>query len=273
MTNTKKKQELEVIKNKTMLPAGFSADEIAADAGAGSQNVTAQDTATPLLNILQDNSPYVKKIDAKYIEGAAAGDIFNNVTNEIYKGDAGLTVVPCYFEKVFIEWRPKRGGFVALHPSDTPLKNQAVMKENDEGKVVPTLPNGNILTETNQHYVLMLHADGSFEPAVIPMVSTNLRTSRTWNTLIKKVMLQGKDGMFNPASFYCQYKLMSKGRQKDSYSWYVWHVETAGAVPSKAIYDAAKALEKSIAAGSVNVKHDVNEAEVMGVGAEDNDKM
>jgi hypothetical protein len=141
------------------------------------------------------------------------------------------------------------------------------MIKNAEGKDVPTLLNGNSLTETNQHYVLILHDDGSFEPAVIPMVSSNLRGSKTWNTLIKKVMLTKSDGTaFNPASYYCQYKLTSKGRQKDAYSWYVWNVEQAGPVPSKTIYDAAKALEKSIAANQINIKYD---DEVEASGAKD----
>lgn len=271
-----KKTDLQVVANNPLLTTGVGLDDLANDAGAGSQNVTAKDTATPLFRLLQDNSPEVKKIDGKFIPGAAAGFIHNNVTNEVYDGEKGIVVVPCYFEKVFIEWKANRGGFAGIHSADTPLKDQIKMtevKQNDGTmKTVPLLPNGNLLVETNQHYVLMLREDGGFEAAVVPMASTQLRTSRTWNTLIKKVMLQKSDGTpFNPASFYCQYKLTTKGRQKDTHSWYVYNVESLGAVPSKAIYDAAKQLEKSVAAGSVNVKHDVNEVEA--IGAVDDDKM
>lgn len=268
-----KKQEvaLTTATGDTLLPVTLSMDFLAADAGGGQQNITAQDTATPLLTLLQANSPQCKKSDPKYIAGAVEGSIYNNVTSEVYDGEKGLTVVQCYFEKVYIEWRPNRGGFVAIHSADTPLKTQTVLKENAEGKTVPTLPNGNILTETNQHYVLMLKdAAGIAEPAVIPMVSSNLRTSRMWNTLIKKVVLQDTKGnMFNPASYYTMYKLTTKARQKDTYSWCVWNVEPIGPVPTRQVYEMAKSLERSIAAGSVNVKHDVNEAEAMGVTADD----
>jgi hypothetical protein len=268
-----KEKELTVIENKQLV-AGVNLDDLAKDAGAGSQNVTANDTATPLLTILQSNSPQCKKSDGKYIAGATEGCIFNNVTGEVYDGEVGFVVVPCYFEKVYIEWRANRGGFVAIHGADTPLKNQVSMVKNAEGKDVPTLPNGNMLAETNQHYILMLRSEGYPEPAVIPMVSSNMRTSRMWNTLIKKVMLQKSDGTpFNPASYWGQYKLTTKVKQKDANSWYIWNVEPMGAVPTKAIYDMAKTLEKSVAVGSVNVKHDVNEAEAMGVTAEDTDKM
>lgn len=275
MTNAKKKEELTVITNNVPV-VGLSVDDLAGDAGAGQQNVSAQDCATPLLSILQVNSPQCKKSTPKYIEGAVEGSIFNNVTGQVYNGDEGFTVTPCYFEKVYIEWKANRGGFVAIHAADTPLKNQTAMVKNTEGKDVPTLPNGNILTETNQHYVLILHGEreGAPEPAVIPMVSSNLRTSRMWNTMIKKVMLTKTDGtMFNPASFYCMYKLTTKARQKDTYSWCIWNVEPLGPVPSRYIYDAAKSLEKSVASGSVNVKHDVNEAEAMGVIEKDDEAL
>lgn len=255
-----------------LLPITLNNDYLAADAGAGSQNVTTADTATPLLNLLQANSPQCKKSDPKYVEGSVEGSIFNNVTNEVYSGDEGITVVPAYFEKVFIEWRANRGGFVKIHNADTPLRNQTSLQRNSEGKEVPTLPNGNILTETNQHYALMLKADGGFEAIVIPMSSTQLRASRTWNTLIKRVMLNDSKGVpFNPASYYCMYKLTTKARQKDTYSWYVWNVENLGPVPTKIIYDAAKGLEKAVSAGSIKVKHEVTDEEAIGAKEADDE--
>ena len=261
MKQEAKKTDLQVVANNPLLTTGMGLDDLAADAGSGSQNVTAKDTATPLLRLLQDNSPEVKKIDSKYINGAQAGFIHNNVTNEVYNGTKGITVVPCYFEKVFIEWRSGRGGLQGVHPVNTPLKDQITMtgvKQNDGSiKIMPLLPNGNSLIETNQHYVLMLKDDGSYEAAVIPMASTQLRCSRTWNTLVKKVVLQRSDGTpFNPASYYCQYKLTTKGVQKGDHSWYIYHVESLGAVATRTIYDIAKALEHSVAMGGIKPKHE-----------------
>lgn len=239
--------------------AGSGLDDIdlAADAGAGMQNVTARDIATPIIRILQSNSPQCKKSDAGYIAGAAEGMFFNNVTNEVFDGEDGLTVVPCFFEKVYIEWKPNRGGFVAIHPVDTHLVNEVKMVKNADGKDIPTLPNGNTLTETNQHYALILRDDGSYEPVVISMSSSNLRASRTWNNLMRKVVKLDKTGKpFTPASYYSKYKLTTKVRSDGKHTWYMFNVEPAGQVPSGHVYNAGKAFEQAVRAGAVKVKVD-----------------
>lgn len=243
------------------VPVGLDMDDIAADAGRGTENMSAADLATPLIYLLQANSPQCKRSDSRYIAGATEGDLYNNVTNEVTKGDAGLLVLPCYWEKVFIEWKPARGGLVAVHNADTPLRQQVVMKEvkDEQGNVkqVPTLPNGNTLSETNQHYVLLIKPDGSYEPAVISMSSSQLKSSRLWNSLIKKVVRKDNKGrLFNPASYYCMYKVSTKSKQKDQYSWFVFDVSPAGVVPTRELYEAGKAFEQAVAKGTVRVKHD-----------------
>lgn len=236
---------------------GLSLDDLQQDAGHGLQNVEAGDLATPMVIILQSNSPQVKRSDGKYIEGAIEGQVFNNVTNERHDGTSGIIVIPCHFEKKFVEWKPNRGGFVASHPVNTDLKDKVTLVVDKEGKQIPTLPNGNSLIETNQHYVLILKADGSFEAALIPMKSTDLRASRIWNALQKKVTLKNSKGqLFTPASYYMTYKLTAKARTKDQYSWYSWNAEPAGPTPTRELYEAAKAFEQAVASGKVVAKMD-----------------
>jgi hypothetical protein len=246
------------VQPKAGLPVGLDLASIESDAGAGSQNMQASDMQTPIISVLQANSPQCKKSDGKYIKGAEEGMFFNNVTNEVYSGEDGLNVVPCFFEKVYIEWKPNRGGFVEAHNASTPLKDQIKMipsSENPE-KLIPVLPNGNLLIETNQHYVLRLKEDGGFEPAVIAMSSSALKTSRQWNYLVKSVTVQGSKGAFNPASYYSHYKLKTTPRQSDQYSWFGMNVENLGPVPSNDIYNAGRALEKAVNAGTVRVKQE-----------------
>jgi hypothetical protein len=131
-----------------------------------------------------------------------------------------------------------------------------------EGKQVPTLPNGDNLIETNQHYVLIVKADGSFEPAVIPMSSSQLRSSRIWNALMKKVTLKDSKGrFFTPASYYMTYALTTIVRTKDQNSWYIWNVEPNGPTPTRELYEAAKAFEQAVAGGTVKVKVDESAAD------------
>jgi hypothetical protein len=243
--------------------APLSIDMLEQDAGAGSQNIQAGDIQTPIISVLQANSPQCKKSDGKYIKGAEEGMFYNNVTNEVYSGEQGLRVVPCFFEKLYIEWRPNRGGFVEIHQADTPLKDKIKMVPSSENpdKLIPLLPNGNILIETNQHYLLRLKDDGSFEPVVLALSSSGLKTSRQWNYLIKSVTEQGAKGPFNPASYYCQYLLTTTARQSDQYSWFGIQVENLGQVPSVDIYTAGKALEQAVNSGSVSVKQETTESD------------
>lgn len=256
----------EIVKPSVNLPVGMSVEDLMSDAGAGSENVSAENMAIPIICILQGNSPQVKKSDPKYIPGSTEGDLYNNVTNQVYKGEDGIRVVPCFFEKVFIEWRPNRGGFVAAHGADTPLRDQVRMVKNAEGKEVATLPNGNVLTETDQHYVVVLKADGGFEAAVIPMSSTALKVSRTWNTLLNQAHKELGGKQIKPARFFWVYKLLTVGRQKDTYSWSTWAVRADGENLSH--YAVAKALYEGVKGGSVRVKQEQGD-EAPAVSAED----
>ncbi len=256
-TIDQKSPPTDVVKIETQVPVGMSLEDLAADAGSGSENVNADNMAIPIISILQANSPQCKRSDVgKYVEGAIEGDFYNNVTNEVIKGTEGVIVVPCFYEKVYIEWKPNRGGFVAAHPESTPLKDQIVMVKNAEGKDVPTLPNGNNLIETDQHYVLLLR-NGGAEPAVIAMASSALRSSRVWNTLVNNVLVDGPNGKFSPARFYKTYKLTTKARTKDSYSWFTWGIDYDAT--NSVFYKAAKALFTSVKAGAVKVKQEQQE--------------
>ena len=63
------------------------------DLDQGFENVTQDDTSLPYVRILGQLSPQVTDGDAKYIDGAKPGMIFNNVTNEIFDGKKGIKVV------------------------------------------------------------------------------------------------------------------------------------------------------------------------------------
>ena len=69
------------------------------DASKGFENMTQQDLALPFVRILGQLSPQVTQGDAKYIEGARPGMIYNTVTNDLFDGKKGIKVIPCYYKK------------------------------------------------------------------------------------------------------------------------------------------------------------------------------
>jgi len=254
-------------------------DELTQDAGSGLQNITTNDLQMPIVRILQSNSPQCKRSEGAYIAGAIEGMLINNVSNELMDGTKGIRVIPAFFEKKYLEWKPNRGGLAGIHDVDTPLKNQVTMMPDKAGKMLPTLANGNNLSEVAQHYVLILKEDGTFEPAVLSMASSQLKTSRIWNSLMKKIVLSdGKGGHFTPASFLMTYKITTIPKTKDNNSWYVFNVESAGPTPTKNLYDAAKVFNQAISAGKVQVKIDEalqadHEAAPMTINATEDDSI
>ena len=74
-----------------------------ADANHGIENMSQEDLALPFLKVLGQLSPEVNKAHAKYKVGAEPGMIYNNITNEIFDGKAGIKVVVCYYKRNFPE--------------------------------------------------------------------------------------------------------------------------------------------------------------------------
>ena len=151
-----------------------------ADAGVGLENITTEDMQIPFIRIIQALSPQLQKDDPLYIKGAEQGDIFNTVSQEIYKQDEGVIVVPAFFEKKFLEFqlRSSGGGFVRELAAD----DKDITMTSREG-TIELLPNGNELVRTHQHLVIAQSADGTIAPSVLDMKKTQLKVSRRWNTL------------------------------------------------------------------------------------------
>ena len=104
--NQPKKNEQAVAKKESSAVAAPVLDLalVAQDAGQGLSEINMDTIQIPFLKILSSMSPQTKKQKKEYIEGAEEGMIFNTVTEELIDGAEGITVVPCYFEPVALEW-------------------------------------------------------------------------------------------------------------------------------------------------------------------------
>ena len=171
----------QVAQRKTTQVVASELDKmLEADAGVGLENITTDDMQIPFIRIIQALSPQLQKDDPLYIKSAEQGDIFNTVSQEVYKQDEGITLVPAFFEKKFLEFqlRSSGGGFVRELAAD----DKDIAMTNREG-TIEMLPNGNELVRTHQHLVIAMSADGTIAPSVLDMKKTQLKVSRRWNTL------------------------------------------------------------------------------------------
>ena len=214
-----------------------------ATSGGGLEEVTSDDIQIPFLRVLQALSPQIKKSDPAYIKGAEQGGIFNTVTKKFWSGDDGVLVIPVHFQKKLLEFVPRSegGGFVGeLDPKNLPK----VVKE-DNG--MEMLENGNELVRTAQHYVKIVHDDGTLENAIVDMKKTQLKKSRQWMSIM---MMQKHNGKTLP-SFSQVYRLKTVEESNDKGNWYTWSVQHEKMVDSIESYNDAKSFYTSIKSGEL----------------------
>jgi hypothetical protein len=227
-----------------------------ADAGAGNENMGAEDLALPFLKILSGLDPVLDQN-----EEARKGDIYNTVSGQIYKGKEGIKVIPCAYQRRFIEWEPRGKGNGA--PLNIYAPGEAIPdteRSPDDNKDYVVGGEGQYIEETHQHFVLLLNEDGGAETALIAMKSTQLKKSRKWNSMIASTTLQGSSGYsFVPPRYSHIYELKTIQEENSKGSWHGWEMSRVGLIEDAALYGQAKAFSESVSAGDVNVKHSDDE--------------
>ena len=222
-------------------------DDILETAGEGVDYATS-DLQIPFIRVIQALSPQIKKSDAAFIKGAEQGDLFNTVTGEVWKGEEGINVIPCYQETKHLEFTPRDqgGGFVG----EVPLSDPNILKTTRQG-AKETLPSGNELVKSDQHYCMVLNKDGSAQPAIVDMKSTQLKISRRWKTQIAMQKIPDKNGvMRTPALFATIWNLKTVEESNDMGTWYNYTVEKVDLVKDKNLFIDAKNFRSSVESGA-----------------------
>lgn len=255
--STKTKEEV----TKNLLTPNY-----AANAGAGFEHVTTEDMKIPYLTVLQALSPQVQKKNEKYVNGAEPGMILETVSGKVYNQ---ITVIPCGFRKAYVEWVPRTqgGGFVKAH-SDANVLN---LTHKDEGSNLDILPNGNSISTTAYHSVMLVEEvhPGLFssKPCMISMTGTQLKHSRTWITLMTSLKMPGIDGStFMPPMFTYHWKLSAVQETNKKGSFYSWSFEQGEKVTAVGIFNEAQQLHTSVTKSQLalaNAPHEEEAVEVM----------
>lgn len=249
-TATVKKETGNVTTIKDNLP---SASLFEADAQEGFQNMDQNDLALPFLRILGQLSPQVNKRDAKYVNGAEPGMIYNTVTSELYDGEKGINVIPCYYKREYVEWQDRgegAGAPVAVHAATSAIVQEATRDSMGKDR----LKNGNYLENTASYFVIISKDNGA-ETALLTMKSTQLKVSRTWNSMMNGLKLQGKNGLFTPPIYSHVYNLKTVQQSNDKGTWFGWTISKVGPVKDRGLYEQAKGFATSVKSGDVQAKH------------------
>ena len=73
--------------------------------------------------------------------------------------------------------------------------------------------------------------------------------------MMQSIKMQGKNGLFTPASFSHLYQLKTVQQSNDKGTWFGWEVSKIGPIEDAAMYQQAKSFAESISKGDVQVKH------------------
>tara|TARA_R110002020_G_scaffold326553_1_gene542181 strand:+ start:618 stop:1385 length:768 start_codon:yes stop_codon:yes gene_type:complete len=221
------------------------------DAGFGMENMGQEDLALPFLKILSGLDPI---LDTH--ETARKGDIYNTVSGKVYKGKDGIRVVPCAYQRRFIQWQPRGQGSGApmniFTPNDTLPK---VERDASDNKDYVVGGDGDYIEETHQHFVVLINEDGSAETALIAMKSTQLKKSRKWNSMVSSTMIKGKNGPFQAPRCSHVYSLKTLSEENSKGSWHGWEMSREGPIQDANLYNQCKTFAKSVTEGDVVVKH------------------
>jgi hypothetical protein len=246
-------------------------DDLAVDVGAGMENATADSFAIPFLNVLQKGSPQVDRASGMAIKGAAEGQIFESVTGRMFDGEKGVLIVPCAYRRVFIHWgaRGADGGFKGELSADmvATMRSQGRIVESD-GRLFMPLPDGTVndkkcdrVSDTRNHFVLLLDDDGGYTQALISLTSTQIKKSKVLMSALAsvKINIAGR-GPVTPATFANKVRMTTVPEQNDKGTWFGVRFELDGLLTDKAVYAAAKAFYESVSQGQIQTKYEDNPA-------------
>ena len=234
-------------------------DDLYESAGEGA-SYDSSELEIPFIRVAQAMSPQLRKKEAEYIAGLEQGDIYNKLTSQFWSGETGIEVIPCYQTTKYIEFIPEEqgGGYVGeLAPNDPAIKQATRVGAKT------TLPNGNELVNSDQHFCLVLGEEGMYQPAVIDFKSTQLKISRRWKSMITMQRIKHpKHGLVQPPLIGTIWRLRTVEESNDRGTWFNYAVEKVKSLAEdprpedRDLLIAAKTFRESIAKGEVKAATD-----------------
>ena len=167
-----------------------------------------------------------------------------------------MKVIPCAYQRRYIEWMPRGTGSGAPIKIYTPDEARPPTERNkDDNREYVVGGEGTYIEETHQHFVIILNADGTTQFALVAMKSTQLKKSRKWNSMVQSRSMVGANGPFTPPRFSHVYLLKTASEKNDKGSWDGWEISVVDVVSDTTQYVQAKTFAESILKGDVTVKH------------------
>lgn len=219
----------------TFLTGDQLPDHLRHGTGAGNENVSSDDMTIPRLDVIQQLSPQLDPSNAKFIEGAKLGHIFNSLTGDLYNH---CFVINLHFDTKWQVFKKRKfgggfeGSFSTEYEAQAHLDAQGLPRDQYD------------IAETAIHKCLLLDEQGNpDQPVLIYMSGSKMKVSKEWNSAIR--LKDPRADRF--ASVWTLSGVGEKNRQGQPYQNF--KVDFAGWAP-EALYAAAKKAYLGIVGGA-----------------------
>ncbi len=237
-----------------------------ADYGSGFEGADKDSYAIPFIQILQKMSPLVDEDNAKHVEGAKAGMLYNTVTKQLYDGKTGLIIIPCAFKRSYILWgaRDGDGGFKGEFEPETVdrLLEEGKIK-NVEGKLLVPDAEGNTnekksdyYADTRSHYVITIDAaTGETTQAILSLSSSQIKASKALMTTLQQRKVQTPSGRKTLPAYMNMVRLTTISMANEKGNWSGANFAIEGIVGDKELYEMAKEFRTAVLAGDLKADY------------------
>lgn len=181
----------------------------------GFEDMSMDVMAFPFIRVLQDLSPACKSTHADYNAEAEAGMFINSLTGELFDGD--MTFVVGRFERMFLEWKPKRGGLAGVHdPAMVKGRVNSDLFINDKNQIEDPQTK-NVFMDTYTYYILFPERL-DMGVCLMSLSSTQLKQAKKLNRSLMTTMIPGHKERAKP--FFMVWNMATVVETKGEDSWY-----------------------------------------------------
>jgi hypothetical protein len=196
---------------------------------------------------------------------AKAGMLLNTVTKEVFDGKKGITFIPACTQHVVVEWKPERGGFVAIHQLDSAFINDVrETQEFGKWKSIKGDPKSNDLIDTSYVYGISVKEDGSTEQMIVAFTSSKIKVYKRWVTKARTIQIATPSGArINPPLFAHRYRITTTTEKNAKGSFFNFDIGFDGIDAASCrlkttdpLFQEAYSFADLIKSGNVKAAHD-----------------
>lgn len=232
-----KEPRQELVKNDAVSTDLVRPDFIEANDTRGTEGISREDIQMPRLALAQQMSPQINPAEPTFIDGLKVGDLFNDLTSEVYgKGPLDIVIIRADPPR-YVEFNPRSQGGGVKDPNVDPTDPRTQWGPNGETPIA---------TKFYDFIIMLLPAR---EMIVLSLKSTGLKTAKQLNALVK---------MRNAPIFAGKYVVTTAMAKNQKGTFAVYQVKNAGWV-DRGLYGYASMAYESLRDKIIDVHRDETE--------------